>query len=367
MSKILKEQDIRSILYGATFLGAGGGGTLRDGLRILSEVSEEVEGELELEIIDPLEMKDNEYAVSVAGIGAPRAMEEKNFGAEAIYSFDGMEKLAFFAGKSLKYVMAGELGGFNTMVPMYVAIKKRIPFVDGDGNGRAVPELSTGLYPIFDIPPVPLVLAGRNKDIVAAFLDNPKNHKSAENIARHISMAYGMSAAFCTWLVNGKDIIEKLVPKSISNAQKIGELLLMINEGSLDVDTGVAKITDCKPICQGEISEIILKTEGGFDFGTTIIKGTGDNKGNTYHVDFKNENLLVRDTSNNVLITVPDMICMLSLDIMEPITNADTEKGMHIALYGMPAPENWWKSEEGFGCWKHILEKVGYNGGIVRL
>lgn len=364
MSKILKKQDIKHVLYGATFLGAGGGGTLKDGLRLLSEVSKN--GQVELEMIDPLEMKSNEYAVSVAGIGAPRAMEKSNFGPEAGYAFETMQKLAFFSGKKLKYVMAGELGGFNTMVPMYVAIQKGIPFVDGDGNGRAVPELSTGLYPIFNIPPVPLVLAGKNGDVVAAFLDDPENHTSAENIARHISMAYGMSAAFCTWLVNGKDINEKLAPKSISNAQKIGQSILKIKEENLDVDTEIQKISNCKAICQGEISDIKLKTEGGFDFGTTVIKGTGENKGNTYYVDFKNENLLVRDDSNNVLITVPDLICMLSLDSMEPITNADTEKGMHIALYGVPAPENWWKKEEGFGCWKPILEKVGYSGGAVR-
>ena len=51
--------------------------------------------------------------------------------------------------------MAGELGGFNTIVPMYVAAIKGTPFVDGDGNGRAVPELSTGLYPSHNIPPHP--------------------------------------------------------------------------------------------------------------------------------------------------------------------------------------------------------------------
>lgn len=364
MSKILKKEDIKHVLYGATFLGAGGGGALRDGLRLLSEISKDEE--IEVEMMDPLEMKGNEYAVSVAGIGAPRAMENANFGPEAVYAFEGMQKLAFFSGKKLKYAMAGELGGFNTMVPIYVAIQKGIPFVDGDGNGRAVPELSTGLYPVFNIPPVPLVLAGKSGDVIAAFLDDPENHASAENIARHISMAYGMSAAFCTWLVNGKDINDKLVPNSISNAQKIGELLLKIKEENLDINE-IKKISKCKLICQGEISDIKLKTEGGFDFGTTVIKGTGENKGNTYYVDFKNENLLVRDDSNNVLITVPNLICMLSLDSFEPITNADTEKGMHIALYGMPAPENWWKKEEGFNCWKPILEKVGYVGGVVSL
>lgn len=367
MSKFLKEKDVKNILYGATFLGAGGGGTLKDGLRLLEEVMNEVEGELELEMVDPLDIKDHEYAVSVAGIGAPRAMEELEFGPEAIHVFEGMEKVAFFSGKKLKYVMAGELGGFNTMVPMYVAIKKGIPFVDGDGNGRAVPELSTGLYPAYDILPNPLVLAGRNGDVIISLLGDPSDHVSAENIARHISVAYGMSAAFSTWLVGSKDIMEKLVPNSITNANKIGEIIIKAKETKQELSAEINKVIDCKEICQGKIIEIKHKTEGGFDFGTTIVKGIGKYEGKTYYIDYKNENLLVRDDSNNVLITVPEIISMVDLEEIEPITNADTKKGMHVAFYGVPAPQNWWKNKEGFECWVPILKKIGYEGEAVRI
>lgn len=365
MSKVLGEQDIKNVIYGATFLGAGGGGSLKDGLRLLSELAEK--GKVELQMVEPSEMGPNEYAVMVAGIGAPRAMEESHFGPEAGYAFETMKKLAFFSGKELRYIMAGELGGFNTMVPIYVAVQRGIPFVNGDGNGRAVPELNTGLYPIHDIPPVPLVLAGKNGDTVIAYLKNPKDHKSAENIARHICMAYGMSAAFCTWVVDGEDISSKLAPGSITKSQKIGAAINNAKERNLDVIEEIKKVVNCKEICYGEISKIELKTEGGFDFGTTVISGQGKYEGKTFYIDFKNENLLVRDDSKNVFITVPDLICMLNLDTLDPVTNAETEEGMKVAVCGVPAPENWWSKEEGFSCWKHILEKVGYSGGPVRV
>lgn len=364
MSKILNIQDIKHILYGATFLGSGGGGALKEGLKLLKEVSEK--GQVELEMIDPSDMKSDEYAATVAGIGSPRALEEVGFGQEGGCAFETMQKLAFFSGKKLKYTMAGELGGFNTMVPIYVSIQKGIPFIDGDGNGRAVPELGTGLFPIYNILPTPLVLAGKNGDVVVAYLKDPEDSSSAENIARHVCLAYGMSAAFCTWVVNGKDINEKLAPKSISNVQKIGEFILNMKEKNLDIGKEIKKIDGCKEICRGVIREVKLNIDGGFDFGTTIIEGTGKYGGNTYFIDFKNENLLVRDASNSILITVPDLICMINLDTLEPITNADTKEGMNIAYYSMPASENWWKIEEGFGCWKYILEKVGYRGGPIR-
>lgn len=364
MSQKLNENDIKNILRGATFLGAGGGGALNDGFRMLNEVAKIKK--IELELLDIDEMGSNEYAVMVAGIGAPRAMEESKFGPEAGYAFDTMQKLEFFAGKKLKYLMAGELGGFNTMVPIYLSILKDIPFVDGDGNGRAVPELSTGLYPIYNIPPVPLVLAGKNGDTVIAYLNDPKDHQSAENIARHISMAYGMSAAFCTWVVNKEDIKDKLAPKSISRSQKVGEAFIRSKKNNSDIIKELEKEVQCKELCRGTIRKIELRTEGGFDFGTTIIEGTGKYKGKEYYIDFKNENLLVKDNSGKVMITVPDMICMLNDDAMEPLTNAETKEGMNIGVYGIPAPENWWKTEGGFGCWKHILTKVGYDGGPVR-
>lgn len=364
MSRTLKEQDIKNILIGATFFGSGGGGSLRDGMRILSEVAKE--NKVEVVMVDPSEMAPNEYAVMVAGIGAPKVLEEKNFGPEAGYAFDTMKKLSFFAGKELNYLMAGELGGFNTMVPMFISILKGIPFVDGDGNGRAVPELSTGLYPIHDIPPVPLVLAAQNGDTVIAYLKDPKDQQSAENIARHISMAYGMSAAFCTWVVNGQEITNKLAPGSITQSQKIGEAISLAKKDGSDIMEILEKEVKCRKLCSGMVKEVELKTEGGFDFGTTIIDGLGESGNTTYYIDFKNENLLVRDHSGKVLITVPDLICMINLDTLEPLTNAEIEKGMRVAIYGVPAPENWWKVEEGFTCWKHILEKVGYTAGPVR-
>lgn len=363
MAVFLNKKDIKNVLYGATFLGSGGGGSLKDGLRLLEGFSEE---DVKLELLSPSDMEDGAYAASVGGIGAPSAMIENHFGDESIYAYEGMQKAAFFSGKDIKYVMGGELGGFNTMVPMYVAIKKGIPFIDGDGNGRAVPELSTGLQPIHDVLPFPLVVAGGNGDVVVILIKDHKDHESAENLARHISMANGMSAAFCTWLATGEDIINKLAPNTITECKKIGEAIVNARDNNLSLESEISKVKKCRQLCLGKIVDIQLKTEGGFDFGTTFIEGYGDYKGKTFSIDFKNENLVIQDDSSNVLLTVPDMICMIDTDSYEPITNADIVKGMNISIFGTFAPENWWRTGEGFNNWRHILTKVGYNGEVVK-
>jgi len=162
------------------------------------------------------------------------------------------------------------------MVPMYVAIANNVPFVNGDGNGRAVPELATGLYPAFDIPPTPLVMAGSNGDVIVAYLNDPRDHKSAENIARHICMAYGMSAAFCTWVVDRNDILEKLAPKSIDRCRLLGSAIHAAREAKRDVAEELERTDDCKELFRGTIQEVKVKTESGFDFGTTTSREPGN-------------------------------------------------------------------------------------------
>ena len=150
MRKLYK-QDIVEILYGATLLGAGGGGSLCFGLDMLKRMEDDGEN-IELDMLELSEIGDDEYAAMVAGLGSPVAMLDTKlpmFGPDAVYAFKAFQKSLIPEGKDVKYLYSGEMGGFNTFVPMMVAIlsdkdpAKRIKFLDVDSNGRAVPELNT--------------------------------------------------------------------------------------------------------------------------------------------------------------------------------------------------------------------------------
>lgn len=363
MAMRLGEQELRDVAAGAAFLGAGGGGALKDGLRLLNELVRA--GKAQVEVIDPTDMGSGDWAVMVAGIGAPRAMEERGFGPEAVVAFETMRKVAYFGGKKIKYLMAGELGGFNTMVPVYVAAQLGVPMLDADGNGRAVPELATGLYPIYDIPPVPLVMAGKNGDSMVIFLNDPRDHHAAENIARHVCLAYGMAAAFCTWIVDRDMILRCLAPRTLTQCRNIGAALRRAEAEKEDVGAYLQAAAGTRELFRGRIEKIELRTEGGFDFGTTVLAGIGAYQGRRLFIDFKNENILARTEEGKVLLTVPDLICLVDLAAKAPLTNAETAEGQELGVFAVAAPENWRKHPGGFGCWKHILEKMGYTGGQV--
>jgi len=361
MSRIISEQELNDIIIGAAFMGSGGGGSPKDGLRLLDELKSLNKAKVTL--INYKEMLDDECAVMVAEFGSPKAfMEAKSF-PETVTAFELMQEVAAQSGKKITHLMAGELGGFNTMVPLYVAALKGVPFVDADGDGRAVPELSTCLYRIYGISLSPFTMAGSNGDSIVAYLNDPLDHKAAENIARHISMAYGQRAGFCGIAAN-RDEIEKLVPDSISLCMAVGKVFRESN----DIETlskALESEVDAKELFVGTISNIELGTEGGFDFGITYIDGTEAYAGKSVSIGFKNENMILKDGSGKVLGTVPDLVTLVDLDTLEPLTNADTKEGQNVAVFGATAPANWFKSPMGFGCWEHILDKFDYHGDYV--
>lgn len=357
--RLLGKEELENIAWGATVFGAGGGGPCQLGLGLIKDM----ENEVELFALEDL--PENANAVQVGGIGAPRVAFEKPFGPEAINAYEAIKKMASVGGTDIAYLMAGEMGGFNTLTPFYVALKKGIPVVDADGNGRAVPELSTGLCSIYEIPTNPLVVANKEGDVLVGYLKDPLDTVSAEKIARAACVSFGMIAAFASWIVDIATIKRYLVPGSISRAEEVGKRIRKSKEEGRDAIKEVINLTGGNEIFRGKIKKIETKTVGGFDFGRTTIEGGDAYKDNVLSIDFKNENIIAWKDKDPVAM-VPDLIAMMEIE-GKPLTNADTTEGMEIAILGIPAPEPWKRIPEGFDCWRPILEKLGYEGPYIPL
>lgn len=365
----LYEQDIIEILYGATLLGAGGGGSLKQGLAMLEGLKKDGEV-IELDLLELDEIGDNEYAAMVAGLGSPVAMldpEQPMFGPDAVYAYRAFQKAFIAEGKECKYLYSGEMGGFNTFTPMLVAIlsdkdpAKRIKFLDVDSNGRAVPELNTTLCVFYGHPPKPMGLGSLYGDEVAVY---PVTDHSGEQIARSLCMLYGMRIGFSTWGVNKAEMQESMDVGCVTKAQKIGKAILTAKETGADLMTELKKAFEVREFCHGTIKRLDLRAEGGFDFGTTVVRGED---GHQYFIDFKNENLILRNEEGETIMTAPDGIGMVDLETLTPLTNADTEVGMKVLVTMTPAHPNWWDAEhKPYECWLPELKKVGMKGNQVR-
>lgn len=362
MAQTIREQELRDIITGAGFMGAGGGGSPKDGLKLLEELVSL--GKSELTLIGPEEMGQDELAVMVAEIGAPKVFSEVDSFPETVTAFTAMQETAAHAGRSIKYLMAGELGGFNTMVPLYVAALKDVPFVDADGNGRAVPEMGADLYAAAEVPHSPITMASSSGDSVIINLNDPLDHGAAESIARHVCMAYGQLAAFCTFAVTRDTIVDKLAPGTMRLCMGVGRAFREA-PGISELAEALGDAVGARELSAGTISGVELRSEGGFDLGITHIRGTGAYGAKSVSIGFKNENMLLRDEAGKVMATVPDLITLVDTDTLEPLTNADTQEGQNVAVFGVTAAKNWFKSPKGVSNWKPILARFDYEGDYV--
>lgn len=366
MARILRKKDIEEVLVGATFLGGGGGGSLKFGIDMLENlVKDGVDVQLELISVDDIEESD--YAAMVAGLGSPvKFLEGTPFGPEAGLAYQAFQKAFAMEGKQVKYLYSGEMGGLNTFVPMMVAIlsdkdlAKRIKFIDADGNGRAVPELNTSLNSVRGFPPYPIGLGNSVGDMIIAY---PNTDKSAETIARTLCMAYDLKIGFATWGMSREEMRDNIHIGCITYAQEVGKAILAAQANGKIMEE-LEKVMTIRELCTGTIEKIEMITEGGFDYGVTTIKG---DDGKTYYIDVKNENLLVRDSNGEAFITVPDIIAMLDADTAYPLTNADTKEGMRVFIGLSPAHPFWWaEDKKAYKCWDHLFKKVGYKGDYIK-
>ncbi|MEM3976509.1 MAG: DUF917 domain-containing protein [Desulfurococcaceae archaeon] len=355
-------QDLKDIVIGATFLGSGGGGSPENGLQLVNEIAK-ITGEVS--VVEPAELADNEYVAMIAGMGAPKALKERGFGPEAIYAFEGLERIYSVIGIKFRYIMPGETGGFNSITPIYVAAVKGLTIVDADGTGgRAVPELGTTLYQLYGISHSPFVVADREGNTVVGWLKNPMDGHTAENIARHVTVAFGMLSGLGTWIVTGWQVKNYLEPNVLAKSLSIGKAISRAKATGKDPVKEVVEVTRGYELFRGVVKKVEIKTVAGFDFGRVTLEGVEQYKGKTFFVDFKNENMIAWKAEGQPAAMVPDLICWITLD-GTPLTNADMKEGLKVAAVGIPASEKWRKHPKAFDVWRHILEPIGYKGDYI--
>lgn len=98
MSTVLSRQDIINIIYGATVLGAGGGGSASSGLEMLENYIKK-HGDPKLRMISTGEMNVNAYACVTAGMGSPVALKDIDFTPYAVNAYNALVDMAATMGR----------------------------------------------------------------------------------------------------------------------------------------------------------------------------------------------------------------------------------------------------------------------------
>ncbi|MGF6375789.1 DUF917 family protein [Clostridiales Family XIII bacterium PM5-7] len=366
----LTKIDFERIVLGSSFYGGGGGGSADEGFGLIKEMLK-VDPNASIDMYDISEVEDDPNVVStmVAALGSPVATKGRTFQDESTNSVIGMGEEAKAQGKTLKYVYSGEQGGGNTMLPLYAAWRNGLPIIDTDGNGRAVPELNTGLTPVHGIATSPVVLASEKGDTIVGRTKDPFDSKSCETIARYMCQAYDQGIGFAAWMMNKEDHLKSTAIGQMTVTIDVGEIFAD-NPGPVAIEKleayYVNKGEQYKTFIKaGTITDMQIDSAGGFDTGVTTIKD--DETGKEYKVTFQNENLFVEDEAGEVLITIPGIISVILLDDgtghAKAISNSETKVGQKVALVAVNAHEKWYDVPECYGCWNDVMVSAGYGEG----
>ncbi|MDP9358358.1 MAG: DUF917 domain-containing protein [Chloroflexota bacterium] len=330
-------QQLEDIALGAAVLGTGGGGNPYIGKLMARGV---IERRGPVRLIDPEELDDDALVVPSAMMGAPTVMVEKIPRGEEIVS--AFKALQAYLGHSITATMSIEAGGLNSTTPFTVAAELGIPLVDGDGMGRAFPELQMVTPTLYGIAATPMAIADEKGN---SAIINTINNRWTETLARTLTIDMGCSAMIALFPMSGKQVKEACLPRTISTIEGIGRTIREAHERHVDPIEAVRDVTEGYLVWRGKVSDIARRTETGFARGEASIAGTHEYEGRTLRIEFQNEFLIARD-GDEALVTVPDLITILDAETGEPITTEDLRYGFRVVVLGLPCDPRW-RTEAG--------------------
>lgn len=327
---IVDEDALESIAIGAGILGTGGGGNPYYGKLHARRL---LHGGARIAVVSFDEVPDEATVVSVGGMGAPTVSVERI--ARGDESLVALRTLEAHTGRTATHLIAGEIGGVNATRPMVIGAMTGLPVIDGDGMGRAFPELQMDTFSIYGISIAPATLADPRHNTV--IFPTVTDAHTLERYARAVTIQMGGSAGYAFPIMSGADARRTAIPSTISLARAIGDAVREARRSHTDPVAAVTSFGDGVVLFSGKIADIERRMLGGFARGSVTIDGLGNDRDAQLRIEFQNE-YLVAQRGEDVLAIVPDLICIVDLETAEPVTTEILRYGLRVAVLGIPAP-----------------------------
>jgi len=327
----IDEPALERIEIGAGILGTGGGGNPYLG-RLMAR--EQLRAGRRITVVPPDAVPDDALVTSVGGMGAPViSIERPPRGDEYQHALRALEA---HIGRAFTHIVPGEIGGSNSTRPLLAAAQTGLPVIDGDGMGRAFPELPMCTFMMEGIPATPAALADYNGYTV--IFDRATDPRVLERYARAVTIQMGGAAGYAFPVMTGAELKRTVIPRTITLAHDLGGAVLDARATHGDPVAAVLDVMGGIRLFTGKITDVERRLVGGFARGEVSIAGSGPDEGGQLRIDFQNENLIARDGDGRVRAVVPDLICIVDQETAAPITTEVLRYGLRVAVLGIPAP-----------------------------
>jgi len=143
----------------------------------------------------------------------------------------------------------------------------------------------------------------------------------------------GGTAGMAFAAMRGDELKRTAIPRTLSVARVVGEAVRAARARNADAVDALLAATGGSLLLAGKIVDVERRTGGGFARGTLTLAGSGP-YGGAMRIDFQNENLIAY-VGDVPIVTVPDLICIVSTDAAEPITTELLRYGQRISVVGI--------------------------------
>ena len=330
--------DIDTLALGSAVLGSGGGGNPYIGALLLRQAMES-SSVSQIEITPFDELDDSDFLICSAGMGSPAiGIEKIPNGSEFVRSFRGLES---FLHRSASHVSPIEIGGINSLVPLVVAVHSGLPVADGDGEGRAFPELQMTTFCGFgySAAPVCMVEERGNTLIIRGISD-----WWTEKLARSATVSFGGRAEVALYPLVGSDYRKGAIPGTLSMALEIGRSL---SEGirNKNAEDELARSCHASLLFTGKLVDLKRYNTRGFAIGHAFIDGFDSYAHQRLKVSFQNEYLRATlggdGAEPKVIESTPNIISIHDESTLLPITTDQLRYGMRCKVFSIPIHKKW--------------------------
>lgn len=344
--KKLTFEEAKDILVGCTLLSTGGGGDLNKGLSLIKE---DFKNNLEYKLISLEEIEDEALFASpyfCGSIGEEGGKDNyskytKINKSPAVVAVQALER---YFQEELSGMVSAEYGGMNTAVAMSTAARLNKFIVDADAAGRAVPDLQFSTFYVSKKSIAPLAVADDIGDV--AVFERVVDDFRAEDLVRSLSIVSGGMVGMVDHPLKGKDLKGTVIPGALSYAQMVGRAQRQALIEGKDPVKEIIKAVEGYLLFNGIVKkDTEWENKGGFTLGSIEIEGKENFIGQNFKIWFKNENI-ISWRNEEILVTVPDLICVVETDTAYPLTNPFCKKDMQVSVLGFKAPSVW-RTERG--------------------
>ena len=289
-----------------------------------------------IQVVSLDEIPDDAFVTTVGGMGSPTVgIERIGRGDECVRAMRALER---HMGRRFTHVIPGEIGGSNSMRPMIVAAQTGIPVIDGDGMGRAFPELQMDTFSIYGVAPTPGALADpRGHEVIFDKIADPI---TLERYARAVTIQMGGAAGYAFPPMTAEEVRRTAIPGTVTLAIEIGRAVLAARAALRQPGRRRARRF---PAGSGSFTARSSTSSAGCWAGSRAAcsssRGSAPTPAASLRIDFQNENLIARTDEGEILAVVPDLICLVDEDSAEPITTEIVRYGLRVVVLGIPAPE----------------------------